>query len=91
MGDGPMMKRFKDYATKLGVNAVFTGRLPYDEMCSVLCNCDITINPIMHGAAQSIINKHADYLSSGLPIINTQESSEFCDLIQEYNCGINCT
>ena len=90
MGDGPMMKQFKDYATKLGVNAVFTGRLPYDDMCSVLCNCDITINPIMHGAAQSIINKHADYLSSGLPIINTQESREFCDLIRKYNCGINC-
>lgn len=55
-----------------------------------LCECDIALNPIMHGAAQSIINKHADYVAAGLPIISTQESREFRQLIDDYSMGFNC-
>lgn len=90
MGNGPLMEKFQMLADNLEIKAIFTGRLPYNEMCSVLSKCDITINPIMPGAAQSIINKHADYLASGLPIINTQENKEIRNLIEEYHCGINC-
>ena len=90
MGDGPLMKTFQLLAKNLEINVIFTGRLAYNDMCSILCKCDITVNPIMPGAAQSIINKHADYLASGLPIINTQENKEIRNLIEEYQCGINC-
>ena len=90
MGNGPLMEKFQMLADNLEIKAIFTGRLPYNEMCSVLSKCDITVNPIMPGAAQSIINKHADYLASGLPIINTQENKEIRNLIEEYHCGINC-
>ena len=41
-------------------------------------------------AAQSIINKHADYAASGLPIVSTQESSEYKRLIEDYRMGFNC-
>lgn len=90
MGDGPLLEKFKKYAENLKLNIVFTGRISYDKMCSYLCSCDITVNPIMHGAAQSIINKHADYVASGLPIVSTQENEEFTKLIEKYKMGINC-
>ena len=90
MGDGPKLEEFKDYAKSKNVRAVFVGRLQYNAMCSLLSACDITVNPIAHMAAQSIINKHADYASSGKPVVSTQESSEYRKLIEVYNMGFNC-
>lgn len=90
MGDGPRRTEFEEYAKEKGVNAIFTGRLQYDHMCSLLCACDITVNPIMHMAAQSIINKHADYAASGLPVLNTQENIEYRKLVEEFKMGFNC-
>lgn len=90
MGDGPKMKSFKEYAGQKGIRVLFTGRLPYHQMCAVLQKCDITVNPIEHGAAQSIINKHADYAASGLPVVSTQESDEYRNLVETYQMGFNC-
>lgn len=90
MGDGPKFDEFKNYAERKRVNAEFVGRLQYNDMCSLLSACDITVNPIMHLAAGSIINKHADYAASGLPIVSTQESSEYKRLIEDYRMGFNC-
>ena len=90
MGNGPMQAEFEQYAREIDVDVEFTGRLPYDQMCSLLCECDITINPISHKAAQSIINKHGDYASSGLPVVSTQENEEYRNLVEEYQMGFNC-
>lgn len=90
MGDGPRKEEFKAYADKLGVPAVFTGKLEYKAMCSLLVICDIAVNPIMHMAAQSIINKHADYASAGIPVLNTQENREYRQLVESYKMGFNC-
>lgn len=90
MGDGPKKEEFEAYAKEKKVNATFVGRLKYNEMCSLLTACDITVNPIMHMAAQSIINKHADYAASGLPVVSTQESEEYRRLIESYHMGFNC-
>ena len=59
-------------------------------MCSILKICDITVNPIAHMASQSIINKHADYAASGIPVVSTQESNEYRELIRKYQMGFNC-
>src|SRR5699024_4924598 len=59
------------------------------RMVGELMACDITVNPISKGAVASLINKHADYAASGLPVLNTQESEEYINLITEYNCGFN--
>lgn len=91
MGDGPKMQEFKDYSESLGLNVHFTGRIPYDQMCATLAKCDININPISHGAAQSIINKHADYAASGNPVISTQENREYRELVESFNMGYNCS
>ena len=90
MGDGPKRQVFELNASNKGINALFVGRLAYNQMCSLLCECDITINPIMHKAAQSIINKHADYAASGLPVVSTQENEEYRSLVEKYNMGFNC-
>lgn len=90
MGDGPLLNKFEEYSKNLNINVEFTGRLAYPEMVKKLTECDIAVNPIMHGAAQSIINKVGDYAAAGLPVISTQECEEYRKLIERYNCGYNC-
>lgn len=90
MGDGPKRQELERIAKQKNVDCIFTGRLPYKEMCPILKSCDIAINPIIKGSAASIINKHADYAAAGIPVINTQENWEYRSLIEKYNCGINC-
>lgn len=89
MGSGPLESKFKNYAIKKKINVEFTGRIPYPEMVSKLVKCDIALNPIRKGAAQSIINKHADYAAAGLPVINTQECNEYRTMVEKYNIGLN--
>ncbi|AYY29662.1 glycosyltransferase family 4 protein [Bacillus cereus group sp. LD113LC] len=90
MGDGPHKSKFETYAKKLGVNAVFPGRLGYDKMVGILKSCDIAVNPIKQGSAGSIINKVGDYAAAGLPVLNTQESNEYKELVEGYRAGFNC-
>lgn len=90
LGDGEKKIEFETYAKKLGIDCLFTGRLPYEQMCGWISNCDIAVNPIMHNAAQSIINKHGDYAAAAIPILNTQESSEYIELVDNYKMGFNC-
>ena len=66
------------------------GRLPYEKMVKILCECDIAVNPIAKGAAQSIINKVGDYAAAGLPVVNTQECEEYRNIVTNYKIGINC-
>lgn len=90
MGEGPLKEQFIKQAEELDVDCEFTGMLPYKEMVGRLCNCDILVNPIIKGAAQSITNKVGDYALAGLPVVNTQECIEYRELIDNYHCGINC-
>jgi glycosyltransferase involved in cell wall biosynthesis len=90
MGDGPLMGRFEEHAADAGIRADFLGRLPYPEMVRMLHLSDIAVNPIMPGAAQSIINKVGDYAAAGLPVVNTQDNAEYRALVDEYNVGYNC-
>ncbi len=71
MGKGPLEDEFKNYAKEKNVSAEFTGYLNYKEMCAALKACDLAVNPIVQGAAQSIINKVGDYAAAGLPVVNT--------------------
>ncbi len=90
LGDGPLKVKFEEYAKKKEVDAVFMGRMPYNEMVGILGVCDIAVNPISKGAAQSIINKHGDYAAAGLPVLNTQECLEYRNLVDSYKMGLNC-
>lgn len=90
LGDGPYIEHFKTYAKNRKGKVDFLGRLTYSEMTAYLKKSDIAVNPIVKGAAQSIINKHADYAAAGLPVVNTQECREYRNLLEAYKCGINC-
>lgn len=90
MGNGQKRKEFEEYAKEKNVNCIFTGMLPYEQMCGWLSNCDIVVNPIVGSSAASIINKHADYAAVGVPVLNTQDSIEYRELVDEYNMGFNC-
>jgi len=90
LGDGERRTEFEQHAKELGVECLFTGRLPYEKMCGWLVACDMVVNPIVAGSAGSIINKHGDYAASGIPVLNTQECKEYRDLVKEYKMGFNC-
>ena len=90
LGDGPLLERFKVRAERSKVRTEFMGRLDYGKMTGYLRCADIAVNPITKGAAQSIINKHADYAAAGLPVVSTQECQEYRNLLETYQCGINC-
>lgn len=90
MGDGALKETFASYSKERGINAEFTGKLPYPQMIEHLKQCDIAVNPIHKGSAGSIINKVGDYAMAGLPVINTQECVEYRDLLAQYKAGINC-
>ena len=90
IGDGPLREKFEKYAKLKEIDYEFTGMLEYEKMISLLCACDIAVNPIIRGSAASIINKVGDYAAAGLPVINTQESKEYQDLLNKYDAGFNC-
>lgn len=90
IGGGVDEDKFKEYGKKVYPNTSFLGRKSYQEMAGILCGCDIVVNPIVKGSVASIINKVGDYALSGKPVVNTQESEEYRNLIDLYHCGINC-
>lgn len=90
MGDGPLRAHHERHARSAGIRATFTGRVDYGRMVRLLVSCDLAVNPITKGAAASIINKHGDYFAAGLPILNTQESAEFRELLETNQAGLNC-
>lgn len=89
MGNGPLEQEFKNYAIEKNIVCEFTGRLDYEKMISKLCRCDLAVNPIKKGAAQSIINKVGDYAAAGLPVISTQECPEYKKIVEYYKIGYN--
>ncbi len=90
MGNGPLKNEFENYAKELNVNCEFTGNLVYEKMVGLLCSCDIAVNPIIEKSVASIINKVGDYAAAGLPVINTQNSDEYKNLVDNYQIGFNC-
>ncbi len=90
IGDGPLNSKFQNYAKEKNVDVVFCGRLDYGKVAGMLMSCDIAVNPIKKGSAGSIINKVGDYAAAGLPVLNTQESSEYRNLVNKYKIGLNC-
>lgn len=87
-GDGPDLEQLTEQAKGLPVD--FAGRVLYKDLAGWVRRCDIAVNPLVKGAAQSIINKHADYAAAGLPVVSNQECPEYRKLLESYNCGINC-
>ena len=89
LGQGPEEQRLREFADSLGVRVDFLGFVEYGKMAAYLSKSDICVNCIKQRATQSIINKIADYLSSGKPVINCGPCEEMKNLIIAYDCGLN--
>jgi glycosyltransferase involved in cell wall biosynthesis len=90
-GDGPKRAELEQQAAALGIdsNVKFLGFLPYASMAQLLARSDILINSFAPKAPQSVVNKIADYLAAGKPIINTAASPEMRRLLTAGRAGIN--
>ena len=88
IGSGPLETKFKNYASTIDSNAIFTGWVDYGTMGCYLKKSDAVINAIK-GKAASITNKIGDYLSSGKPMLNGSLNEEFRKLVEEYKFGMN--
>lgn len=88
-GDGPLREVFERQSKKMDISVIFHGRLEYSKMVDALQTIDILVNPIVNGAAQSIINKHADYAKAGRAVVNTQNSEEYIKLLEDYQAGLS--
>ena len=91
MGDGPLKEKFEDYAKQNNLPVRFTGRLAYTDMVKMLVKCDIGLNVLVGKSDASIINKHADYVSAAIPVINVQKNQEFGELLVAYDAGLMCS
>ncbi len=89
LGDGPEREKLEEVAQKTHAPADFLGYTDYPKMAAWLSRCDITVNSLARGAAQSIVTKIGDYLASGHPILNTGSSPEFCHKIANDGIGVN--
>ncbi len=90
IGDGPRKNEYEEYAKNKKVNADFVGRVPYNTMCNLLSASDITVNPVAYAAAQGMLHKHDNNVTSGKPVVNTLDDDEFKGLIEQYHMGFNC-
>uniref|UniRef100_UPI002627D4E2 glycosyltransferase n=1 Tax=Brevibacterium sp. TaxID=1701 RepID=UPI002627D4E2 len=90
MGTGPFEDQWRRDTADLRDEVIFHGALDYPEMVSRLRGCDIAVNPIVAGAAQSITNKVGDYAAAGLPVVNSQECEEYRTLLDAYGAGVSC-
>jgi glycosyltransferase involved in cell wall biosynthesis len=91
MGDGPLRAHFEKHTQDKRIRVEFTGMLNYAEMVVMLTISDVAVNPIVKGAAGSVINKVGDYAAAGLPVVNTQENPEYRNLVDKYGFGFNCS
>jgi glycosyltransferase involved in cell wall biosynthesis len=90
IGGGPDQKRLEDLAQTLSGKTTFVGYLDYPQMAAYLTHSDVLVNSLVKKAPQSIVNKIADYVAAGKPMINTGESPELKALVNRENIGINC-
>ncbi|MER2108652.1 MAG: glycosyltransferase family 4 protein [Solibacillus sp.] len=92
MGYGPDYEKLNNLALSLGVlnkNVFFTGMLEYKEMINRLRKSDIALNAITKNAKQTFTNKLGDYLSAGLPILNSCREKEIVEFIEKEKVGYN--
>jgi len=88
IGDGPKRKYFEVFANSISSSVKFKGLISYEEVQELIPNYDIGINPISGWSIASIINKHGDYAMASLPVLNTQNSEEYIELLKHYECGL---
>ncbi len=73
-------------ADRLGVALEVTGRVPADEVHSLLCEFDVGLAPATKEWGHSLGNKIFDYLSAGLLVLHTLDPATGA-VIDDIGCG----
>jgi glycosyltransferase involved in cell wall biosynthesis len=89
LGDGPDRASLEELARSLNAPVRFVGYTPYDEMAAYLKTSDILVNSLVKKAPQSILNKIADYLAAGKPLLDTGSSPELRTKIAAQDFGVS--
>jgi len=73
IGSGPCFNDLKNLSNELGLNnyVEFTGRIPDDELLSILSSCDVCVNsdPLNPLNDKSTMNKILEYMALSKPIV----------------------
>ncbi|MEZ9539115.1 glycosyltransferase [Shewanella sp. 10N.286.51.B8] len=77
-GCGPFEDKLKSLA---GKSVFFNGFINLDELFSFLKSSDVAVNAIKKAAKQSITNKLSDFMSLGIPILNSQTNPEVQEVL----------
>jgi len=87
-GNGPYLSKMKRIAAENNLtNCEFTGWLNFEAMISLLKQSDVGLNTIVYKSKISFPNKVFDYMTAGMPIINSI-SGEFENLLNSENIGL---
>ena len=86
-GAGIYENLINDYISKYD-NLTFLGRIDNEDLMKLYANSDLGLAQYSKGATQSITYKFFDYLSAGLPILNSLQS-EMAVLIDKNELGLN--
>jgi len=78
-GSGPFENKLKN---KNANKVYFHGFTPFSQMISFMKSCDVGVNCLTKGAKQSVTNKLSDFLSLGIPTLNSQVNNEVLDLLK---------
>lgn len=90
LGAGPEKERLEELVQKESItNVAFMGYVDYQKMAAYLYKSDVLVNSFVRNAPQSIVNKAGDYLAAGRPMINTLESREFWNKVEQDGFGTN--
>ena len=92
LGDGPHKDQLVKIAKELDVfdkNVIFRGFMKYETMIEFLKKSDIALNALTGGSKGSITNKFGDYVSAGLPMLNSCQVEEVLNLVVEKELGLN--
>lgn len=79
-GGGPFELELKKMACE---KVVFHGFVEVGEVFSFLKSSDVAVNCLAPSAKQSVTNKLSDFMSVGIPILNSQKNTEVLELLSE--------
>lgn len=86
-GAGPQSKLF-EFTNLIPSNCVYLGRIEKEDLLLQFSDSDLGLMQHKIGASQTITYKLFDYLSAGLPILNSLQS-EVVDFINENSIGVS--
>ncbi len=79
-GGGPFELKLKKISLE---NIVFHGFKELSHVYSFMKSADVAVNALTSSAKQSVTNKLSDFMSIGIPILNSQNNSEVLELLED--------